>query len=123
EHGKRDQRRGTIMIRDLSERIVAQQRVIEAERLAAAGLIASGLAHEINNLHAIIAGQAEVLSASVTDPQQRERIAVITSTTRRAAGITHGLLALSRRGPQRRHAVPLADIINETVAILRGQLE
>jgi len=123
EHGKREQRRGTILIRDVSERLVAQQRVIEAERLAAAGIIASGLAHEFNNLHAIIAGQAEVLAASITDAQQLERIAVITSTTRRAAGITHGLLALSRRGPQRRHAVPLADIINETVAILRGQLE
>lgn len=123
EHGKHEHRRGTIMIRDLSERIAAQQRVIEAERLAAAGIIASGLAHEFNNLHAIIAGQAEVLAASITDPQQSERIAVITSTTRRAAGITHGLLALSRRGPQRRHAVPLADIIGETVAILRGQLE
>lgn len=123
EHGNRDQRRGTMMIRDLSERLVAQQRVIEAERLAAAGIIAAGLAHEFNNLHAIIAGQAEVLAAHITDPQQQERIAIITSTTRRAAGITHGLLALSRRGPQRRHAVPLADIINETLAILRGQFE
>lgn len=123
EHGHQELRRGTALIRDVSERLATQQRVIEAERLAAAGIIASGLAHEFNNLHAIIAGQAEVLAANVTDPVLRERIGVITSTTRRAAGITHGLLALSRRGPQRRHAVPLADIIRETVSILRGQLE
>jgi len=123
EHrGQDGQRLVTVIVRDLSERIAAQHRLLEAERLAAVGVITAGLAHEFNNLHAIINGQAEVLQQSCTESGQRARIEVITSTIKRAAGITHGLLALSRRGAQRRHVVPLDTIITDTVAILSGQL-
>ncbi len=113
----------TVIARDLSDRLAAQHRLLEAERLAAAGVMATGLAHEFNNLHAIISGQAEVLQHTCTESDQRERIEVIASTIKRAAGITHGLLALSRRGAQRRHAVPLDSIITDTVVILSGQFE
>lgn len=111
-----------ITARDLAARRSAEARLLEAERLAAAGIIAAGLAHEFNNLHAIVSGETESLLAEA-EGEQRQPLMRIEAAIRRASGITSGLLALSRRDPGCRRVRPLQRVLDDTVTIIAGQMK
>jgi PAS domain S-box-containing protein len=76
-----------------------QARLIEAERLAAAGDLAGGIAHSINNPLAVLIGTVQMrLEASETpDPIDEEILRI----ARRIAGVVSGMLSFSRTGALR----------------------
>ena len=49
------------VIRDITERKLAEEELIRSEKLAGIGTLASGIAHEINNPLAAILGYAEII--------------------------------------------------------------
>jgi CheY-like chemotaxis protein len=55
----------------------SQRRIVQGERLRALGEMAGGVAHDFNNILAIIIARAEVLSVSVDDPTVQRQIDVI----------------------------------------------
>src|SRR6185369_17610089 len=56
----------TVQLEEKNQQLLnAQQELARAERLAGLGLLAAGVAHEINNPLAIIRGNAELLQASI----------------------------------------------------------
>lgn len=98
------------IIRDITDRKVMETQLEEerarqvgASRLASLGEMAGGVAHEINNPLAIIAGYTGRLSDVITaEPFARDRALEIVSrierTTARIATIVKGLRAISREG-------------------------
>ena len=82
---------------------VTEQHRLEAElrqmyELEAIGRLAGGIAHEFNNLLAVISGFAALLEATVAgDREGRESVDEIKRATHRAAKLVHGLLAFSKR--------------------------
>jgi len=78
----------------------AQQELARSERLAAIGLLASGVAHEINNPLAIIRGNAELIELSGSDAA-REEAGVIMQQVGRINRIVRNLLDFSRKGDKR----------------------
>lgn len=77
--------------------LVAQQELARAERLVAIGILASGLAHEINNPLAIIRGNAELLemSSRLNDSDQSE-VETIIRQVGRVERIVSNLLTFAR---------------------------
>lgn len=72
----------------------------QAQRLEAIGRLAGGIAHEFNNLLAVISGFATLLETTVAaSPDAREAVAEIRRATNRAVKLVHGLLAFSRQEP------------------------
>ena len=55
----------------------SQQRVIQGERLRALGELAGGVAHDFNNILAVVLGRAQLLLRQVTEPGIRRQIEVI----------------------------------------------
>jgi len=92
-----------ITARVQAEKLLAEQRakMIESARLASLGIMAGGIAHEINNPLAVISGCAEQLEIGATTPQMNDAVAnkllrMIRSNTDRIQKTILGLRALSR---------------------------
>jgi two-component system NtrC family sensor kinase len=80
----------------------AQKELAKSERLAGLGMLAAGVAHEINNPLAVIRGNAELLQVSIPDSSEdREEVDAIVEEAIRIGRIVNNLRAFSRSGMQR----------------------
>ena len=80
----------------------AQKELAKSERLAGLGLLAAGVAHEINNPLAVIRGNAELLQISIPkESEDREEVDAIVEEAIRIGRIVDNLRVFSRSGMQR----------------------
>jgi|GEM_PF-2971555 len=122
--------KGTIhVLRDITDEKENEMRLIMTERLAALGEMASGLAHEINNPLASIAGCAEGLSNRTKknefDPEFfNEYLGIMEEEILRCKNITTNMLSFVRRTTVRQEA-DISKILDRTVDIigLQGRLK
>ena len=87
----------------------------QSQKMEAVGQLTGGIAHDFNNLLMAIAGSLELLSSRLTQGRLREAeryIVTAQSATKRAAALTHRLLAFARRQP----LAPKPTDINRLVA-------
>jgi two-component system NtrC family sensor kinase len=92
--------------RDLEEKnaqlLATQLELCRAERLAGLGMLAAGVAHEINNPLAVIRGNAELLQSAIPeDSENREEADAIVEEAIRIERIVNNLRAFSRNGMKR----------------------
>lgn len=105
------------------ELLEAQQRLFEAERLAGIGILASGVAHEINNPLAIIRGNVELLEMDLpADSPSRKEIEVINRQAGRIERIVSGLLQFARRREQLLEQVDLHAILDDVLGGIGHQV-
>ncbi|MGH7266257.1 MAG: sensor histidine kinase [Candidatus Rokuibacteriota bacterium] len=109
--------------RRLDERREAQGQVVQAEKMAALGRLASGAAHEINNPLAAIVGNAELLlrRESLT-PAAVERVERILQGAQRVARIVGHLLAFVRAQPPDLAPTDVLRVLREAVGTRTAQL-
>ncbi|MEJ8847618.1 PAS domain-containing protein [Variovorax rhizosphaerae] len=100
---------------DVSERILDQERLRKTEealrqsqKLESLGRLTGGVAHDFNNLLAVFANGLQMLERDMT-AQQRERVhAAMRRAVTRGTGLTHQLLAFTRRQPINPESIDLA---------------
>ena len=86
-----------IIVDDITERIELESQLSQAEKLSSIGLLAAGVAHEVNTPLAVISSYAQMLSKQVNaDPKKAELLEKITKQTFRASEIVNSLLNFSR---------------------------
>lgn len=102
-------------IQDVTEIREAQGRLRQAQKMEAVGQLSGGLAHDINNILAVIVGNAELL-AEQSDRDVPELEAVLRSAAR-GAELTQQLLAFSRQQTLRPQAVDLATLVEDTTKL------
>lgn len=78
-------------------RIEAQLR--QAQKMEAVGKLTGGVAHDLNNILAVVIGNAEILLDSVGEDIDREALDDVLSAANRGAELTHRLLAFARKQP------------------------
>jgi len=102
----------------------AQDRLVQAEKLAAAGRVVSGVAHELNNpLSAILHFVEDLLADDTLSPTDREALTAVSLQARRARKIVRDLLAFVRRREYRGAPADLEQVLRHTVAGLRPELD
>jgi hypothetical protein len=108
-------------------RRLAEEQLVEVSRLASLGIMAGGIAHEINNPLAIVAGFSGKLAVLARrrelDPEVVEQLAErLITTTKRMAAIVAGLRTYSRDDAQEPlRPVGLARIVEDSLALCRGR--
>ena len=83
------------VFRDITERKRAEERVRQANRLAVAGQLAAGVAHEVNNPLSIIQGFAQLLLGQELDEPVRQDVLTIYEESRRAANVVQDLVSFA----------------------------
>ena len=86
--------------------------------MEAVGQLAGGVAHDFNNILTGITGYVELVLAEVDDAGVRRDLEQIRQFADRAAGLTHQLLAFSRRQPLQMSAVNLNELVKATTAMI-----
>ncbi len=110
-----------LMLHDRTEEWSAQREVIAREKLATAGEIASGVAHEVNNPLAAIRIEAELIAAG-SDEDTAESARVIMREVDRASHIAKTLIHLTRRSDRELRPIQVNDLLLEVID-LRSQLD
>jgi len=108
---------------DVSERVKLEEQVLRQERLASLGLLAAGVAHEINTpLTGISSYTQMLLEESPIDDPRRETLQKIELQTNRAAEITGSLLNIARPQETGLERVECEDTIREVVQLFEPQI-
>jgi len=118
-----------VVLRDITERKQAEEALNRSSQLAAAGQMASGIAHEINNPLATISACAEVIEkeseAIKTDSSQsrklHEYIKLISDEASRASGIIGDLLDFTRDKTSTTTEFKLCEMTKKTVHLFNVQ--
>ncbi|HEV7641126.1 MAG TPA: ATP-binding protein [Gaiellaceae bacterium] len=97
----------------------ASEQLRQAQKMDAIGRLAGGVAHDFNNLLLAITGYADFLITSLTDRKQKHYAEEIQAAGKRAAALTHQLLAVSRRQVLQTRVVDLNDCVREMETMLR----
>ncbi len=105
------------VVRDITER----KRVEEAQRLAAMGHLAAGVAHELNNILAAMIGRAELAQALGTPEAQEKLINTVLNEAQRGAEISHNLLRFARPSEPRERPLRLEDPIEAALEMAHGE--
>ncbi len=117
--GKDNQVIGRLLIlNDLTEKVKLEEQVVQAEKLSSIGVLAAGVAHEVNTPLAVIASQAQMLAREMpADDQRSGTIQRIIKQAFRAAEIVNHLLKFSRVGESEYGEVDLNRVIRETLSL------
>ena len=106
--------------RDLSERRAFEERLYQSEKLAALGVMAGGIAHELRNPLSVGFSAAQfLLDPSHDRAFQQECVRKIIDGIQRASTIIENLLRFARPAPSDRvESVNLVPLVRETVSVL-----
>ena len=109
------------VIRDITERRQLEQQLRQSQKMDAIGQLAGGVAHDFNNMLAVIHGNAELLlmNPSQHTPQTRECLKQVIAASERAANLTRQLLTFSRKQVMQSRPLVLNDVIADLTKMLR----
>jgi two-component system, cell cycle sensor histidine kinase and response regulator CckA len=129
------------VIRDITERVRAQERFLQlqaeaerahveaqlqrTQRLEGLGQLAGGVAHDFNNLIAVIGNYATFIAEAATDDGLTAiagDAAQITKAAQRGADLTHQLLAFARREVVRPRPLNLNEVVTDIEQMLRRSI-
>lgn len=111
--------------RMLKELEIRQKRMQQSEKLASLGILASGVAHELNNPLSNISSSCQLLMEELNeaDPVQLNTwLAQIDSETKRGRNIVRTLLDFGSQSVFQKNKIGLLDLINETRTIIGKML-
>jgi two-component system, NtrC family, sensor kinase len=122
--GKENQVIGRLLIfTDLTEHVNLEDQLMQAEKLSSIGLLAAGVAHEVNTPLAVITSNAQMLMREMEadDPRTRTLEKIIKQAFR-ASEIANNLLKFSRVGGSEYSDLDVNRVISETLSLVEPML-
>jgi signal transduction histidine kinase len=97
----------------------ARAQLIHQEKMAAFGLLAAGIAHEVGNPLASISSIVQLLGRREQDGYTREKLTLVADQLRRIQGILRELVDFSRPVSTAREKLAVADLLREALGIAK----
>jgi two-component system, NtrC family, sensor kinase len=109
-----------ILLDDITQRVRLEDQMVQTEKLTSLGLLAAGVAHEVNTPLAVISNYIQMLAKQIPpdDPRQKT-IERIVKQTFRASEIVNNLLNFSRTGGSDPVEVDLNSVLEETLTLVQ----
>ncbi len=104
---------------DVTERKALEERALRTQRLESIGLLAGGIAHDLNNVLTPTMLSLELLRCKFPDAASQELLKTLEHVTRRGAGIVRQILTFARGIEGERQPVSFRNLLKEMCEIVR----
>lgn len=123
-HSKLGEVEGTLVaIEDMTSRIRLEEQLQQSDKLSSIGLLAAGVAHEVNTPLTGISSYSQLLMQQIPETDPRHKLLEkIHRQTSRASSIVNNLLNFSRVSDSRLTEVDLNRVLDDTIQLLEAQL-
>ena len=116
--------------RDITEEISAAQKrkeledkLMQAQKMESIGTLAGGIAHDFNNILSSVIGYSELAQYKADDPEEvRSLLDGTLKAAERAKLLVRQILTFSRKDEQIRKPIAVADLLEDSVSLLRATL-
>jgi PAS domain S-box-containing protein len=106
-------------IQDVTERKELEAKFLRAQRLESIGTLASGIAHDLNNILAPILMGAQLVESAVEDPAMRSMVENMRISAERGAGIVRQLLTFAKGIEGVKQTIDVAPLLKDMTKIAR----
>ena len=99
-----------------------QKQLVQSEKMAGIGALASGMAHEFNNLLQIMRGHSEYALKTMSAEDMEEALHIVIDSADRASSIIVDLRTFSKQESPKKELSEIAEPIKEVLSLTEGQL-
>jgi PAS domain S-box-containing protein len=108
-------------IRDVTEKVAAEEQLKQSQKMESVGQLTGGVAHDFNNMLTVITGTIDILAEAVADKPQLAAIAkLISEAADRGAELTRHLLAFARKQPLQPRETDINALMVDAQKLLRS---
>jgi len=100
-------------VKDITEKKLLESQLLRAQRMESIGTLASGIAHDINNVLTPIMLSEELLREKFTDEESRRYLKIIERSTKRGASLMKQVISYARGVEGERVALQVPQLISE----------
>lgn len=112
-----------VMAVDVTEKRDLQRQLMQSQKLESIGTLASGIAHDINNILTIILGYASLLTSHRNDRERFQKdVDVIMDSVRRGAGLVQQILMFARQTESHIEPIDANKIVTDLAQVLHETL-
>jgi nitrogen-specific signal transduction histidine kinase/ActR/RegA family two-component response regulator len=104
---------------DITERRELERQLVRTQRLETVGTLASGIAHDLNNVFTPIAMGLDLLGTQRMDAEQREILQTVRASAQRGAQLVKQVLSFARGQAGHRVPVQPAELVREIERMMR----
>jgi two-component system NtrC family sensor kinase len=115
----------TIILKDVTEKIKMEGRLVQSAKLAALGEMAAGVAHELNSPMTVIIGTAQLIARDLVEdglPERAEELGTIVNSGLRCKRIIQNLLTFSRQDQQPATKIDLNSEARQVLDMIKYQI-
>jgi PAS domain S-box-containing protein len=110
-------------MRDLTEKIAAEEQLRQAQKMDSIGQLTGGIAHDFNNMLTVITGTIDILADAVADqPQYAAIVKLISQSADRGAALTGHLLSFARKQSLQPHPTDVNALLADMNSLLKPTL-
>ncbi len=107
---------------EIEESKHTEEQLRQAHTMEAIRTLAGGIAHEFNNMLAVIMGNAELALDDLVEEGRREHLNQILKASERSRDLVRQILTFSRRNGGQERALKMVPLLRETYKLLRASL-
>ena len=107
---------------DVTQKRREQQLALRTERMESLGTLASGIAHDLNNVLTPIMMGAQVLAAEEKDPERLEILSSLQAAAKRGSDMISQVLSFATGATGRRDSIDIAEILTEVTDLVRDSV-
>jgi signal transduction histidine kinase len=112
------------LVKDISQRKAMEKQLMQADKLASIGQLASGIAHEINNPLNIILGYTQLLLRDEEkDSQKHQDLKIIEKHARTCKIIVGDLLSFARSTKTKKGLTHIHRLVEDLLSVVRNSFE
>ena len=110
-------------LRDITERVQAEEMLRQSQKMEAVGTLSAGIAHDFNNILTAILGFAGLsYEEAMAGSQAKRYLLHVLNAAQRGKDLVTQILSFSRKGTEELRQTDLASIVKESVKMLRASL-